>query len=356
MDRADPTVPDSNRMSADRAGAGPDRLPERPSGSCDGSPAEPDGWVGGGAIPLLPGSPAFAYRLPDPSSIPVVIAVPHGGRAYPPAVLSAMRHPHIAAPRLEDRMVDLVGIEVARQTGAGILVAHAPRAMIDLNRAADDVDWDMIVGGMPERLPPVHVAPPGASGTVRRARSGLGLVPRRLPALGELWRGRLSAEELHDRVASIHTPYHQQLDRMLDTVRARWGAVLLIDLHSMPPLASSGAGDIPPHVVVGDRFGAACDGTIVSAVFSALAVTGLPVSHNRPYAGGFVLDRHARRGRGVHALQLEIDRQRYLDHRLAEPGSGFDRTVEMLAGLVRRIAATVAACGQDRQRWQAAAE
>ena len=57
--------------------------------------------------------------------------------------------------------------------GAGLLVAHAPRAMLDLNRATDDVDWDMIANSKPDGV--------RHSLANRRARSGLGLVPRRLP-------------------------------------------------------------------------------------------------------------------------------------------------------------------------------
>jgi hypothetical protein len=57
-------------------------------------------------------------------------------------------------------------------------------------------------------------------------------------------------------------------------------------------------------------------------------------------------------------LQLEIDRRSYLDSRLAEPGRGFAAMAHLLTGLVRRMAAEVAALGQlsDAQRWQDAAE
>ena len=95
-----------------------------------------------------------------------------------------MRQPDYAAVRLEDRHVDLLARQIAAQTGAGLLIAHAPRAMLDLNRAQDDVDWEMIRGGAP--LMPRH------SHANRRARSGLGLVPRRLPGFGEIWKAGLS--------------------------------------------------------------------------------------------------------------------------------------------------------------------
>jgi N-formylglutamate amidohydrolase len=78
-------------------------------------------------------------------------------------------------------------------------------------------------------------------------------------------------------------------------------------------------------------------------------------AHNRPYAGGYVLERHGAPADGVHALQLEIDRSSYLDSRLVEPGAGFDAMVDLLSELVCRLAAEVAGLGRINS-WSNAAE
>ena len=65
-------------------------------------------------------------------------------------------------------------------------------------------------------------------------------------------------------------------------------------------------------------------------------------AHNRPYAGGYVLDRHGATARGVHAMQVEICRATYLDAELREPGQGLAAVASVLAGLVRRIAEELA--------------
>ena len=307
--------------------------------------------VHGGTVPGNPGVAAYALKLRDPSPIPVVIAVPHAGRAYPRSLLERMRHPDFAAPRLEDRYVDLLGEAVSHETGAALLVAQAPRAMLDLNRSSDDVDWEML-GGVPADASTM-------TGTFsRRARSGLGLVPRRLPGLGELWKRRRGHAELQDRIGAIHQPYHSALASTLESIRDRWGAALLIDLHSMPPLAARSAGEPAPEFVIGDRFGSSCDGGIIGSAFAVLAQSARRASHNRPYAGGYVLERHAKRHEGLHCLQLEIDRTCYLDPRQTEIGPGFDATVSLLVGLVQRLAVDVAELGRtaDRDRWRAAAE
>lgn len=303
----------------------------------------------GGRIPGAPGIAAFGVWGNEPSSLPVVISVPHAGRAYPRALLRDMRHPETSALKLEDRYVDRLARAVARDTGAALLMAQAPRAMIDLNRAPEDVDWEMF--GRSARR---DTRPDSAS---RRARSGLGLIPRRLPGLGELWRRRHEEAELAERIAQIHAPYHAQLSAMLKAHHERWGAVLLVDLHSMPPLVPR-AGQPAAEFVIGDRFGTTCHGSLVGAAFSHLAQADRPAAHNRPYAGGYVLERHADVRSGIHAMQVEVDRSAYLDSRLAEPGAGFDAVAALLTGMVRRLAQSVTdlAAASDDPSWQLAAE
>ena len=304
----------------------------------------------GGSIPgTHPAQPAFTLVLRDPAPIPVLLAVPHAGRAYPAGIVQAMRNHPLASLRLEDRFADLVAEAVARETGAALLVVHAPRALIDLNRSPDDIDWEMF--GRPAAELGSYTP---TSTSSRRARAGLGLIPRRLPGLGELWKRRHDESELAARVAGIHEPYHACLAATLAELRDRWGAALLLDLHSMPPLA----GAAPAEFVLGDRFGATSHGGLVAAAFAVLGGEGRLTAHNRPYAGGYVLERHAAPGKGHHALQLEIDRRSYLDSRLAEPGKGFAAMAELLVVLIRRLAAEVAALGHERiaARFSEAAE
>jgi N-formylglutamate amidohydrolase len=292
--------------------------------------------IAGGLIPGSAGLPAFSLVALAPSVIPVLIAVPHAGRAYTGSLLERMRNPASAVLKLEDRYVDKLAEGIARATRATLLVAHAPRAMVDLNRAADDVDWEMF--GRRD-------ADPGCYSPSRRARSGLGLIPRRLPGLGELWKRRHDEADLAARISGIHEPYHACLGETLAALRERWGAALLLDLHSMPPLALRGA-QPSPEFVLGDRFGASCHGGLVGAAFAFFAEKRRPAAHNRPYAGGYVLERHGAPAKGIHALQIEVDRASYLDSHLAEPGPGFAEMTTLLADLVRRLAGEVAELAQ----------
>lgn len=303
----------------------------------------------GGEVPGKSGARAYSHVAPRIRRLPVLIAVPHAGRAYPATTLARLKDPDTAQLRLEDRHVDRLAVAVASRTGAGLLVANAPRALLDLNRAEDDVDWDMVEGGRPAGRADNAAGPLAGN---RRARSGLGLVPRRVPGSGDIWRGRLPLSELDARIVGIHRAYHRYLGEELARIRAGWGAALLIDLHSMPPLGGDNGQDPGPAFVLGDRFGASCHDGLMRRALNHLGTAGWEAVQNRPYSGGYVLDRHGMPGDGIHALQIEVCRSVYLDRRLAEPAEGLARVAEVLAGLVRELAAGVARLGSitvDRQ-------
>lgn len=304
----------------------------------------------GGRIARKHHGAAFTHVAPHSMPLPVLIAVPHAGRVYPAETLAQLRDPELSQLRLEDRHVDRLGVEIAKATGTGLLVAHAPRAMLDLNRAHDDIDWEMIAGATRQRNRSVAQI----AGTNRRARSGLGLVPRRLPGFGEIWRDKLPREELDRRIDEVHRPYHRFLAEELGRIRDAWGAALLIDLHSMPPLRRKSGQDKAPQIVLGDRFGASCHGSLIACAFRYLDDQGAASSHNRPYSGGYVLDRHASPPRGLHALQVEVCRSIYLDDRLSEPSGALRGLADMLSGLVRELGAETARLGSGGQMAQAA--
>ena len=288
------------------------------------------GATDGGRIPDTD-SPAFSWRGVDKAELPVLIAVPHAGRIYPDSLRERMRDPDYSELRLEDRLIDLVAAEIARETRAPVIVAHAPRAVLDLNRADDDMDWDMVADG--------PIDGKGHSRANRRARSGLGLIPRRLSGLGEIWRERHTQAEVRERIEMIHEPYHRAVSDSLSAIRRRWGAALLLDLHSMPPLKKRHPDDKPADFVIGDRFGASCDGMLSATALRFLARHKRRAAHNRPYAGGYVLDRHGKPTLGIHAMQVEVCRSLYLEADMAEVNERrLPLLAHLLAGLVRDLA------------------
>lgn len=252
----------------------------------------------------------------DPPVSPVVLSVSHAGRRYPGELLAMLNLPLERIRALEDRYVDAVAHAARRDET--MLIARHPRAWIDLNRSEH------------ERDPRIdHGAPRLPIGRSDKVRSGLGIIPRRAGGVENIWRRKFDDDEVRGRIGSDHAPYHAILSHLLTRARARFGIAILLDIHSMPPLAGASS----PVVVVGDRFGRSCDPRVTAAVVDAAVRAGWDAARNAPYAGGYILERHASPIRQVHAVQLEIDRTLYLDSALDQPGSGLDRT----AGFVRAV-------------------
>lgn len=269
--------------------------------------------------------PSFAgfHRIgPAAPTAPVVLSVPHAGRDYPADLLAAARVPRSGLELLEDRHADRL-IDSAVAAGATAFVATRPRSWIDLNRAEGEID--------PAMIDP----PPRADRLVASAkvRGGLGLVPRRLHAAGDLWRGRLPAATLDHRIASHHRPWHGAIAAALAEAHARFGVALLLDCHSMPPLRPQSAAR-PPRVVIGDRHGRTAPALLVDRLVAIAEGAGLTAARNSPYAGGHALDRQARPASGIYAIQIEVDRSLYLDEALRECGPGLADMQAIIATMV----------------------
>jgi N-formylglutamate amidohydrolase len=250
--------------------------------------------------------------------LPVLLSVPHSGRDYPRWLvdLASAGRPALAA--LEDPLVDRLAWR-ALARGVGAVVAQAPRAAIDCNRAEDEIDPAVIEGGRRERLS-------------ARARGGLGIVPGRTPQHGFLWRRAITRPELAARLDQAHRPYHEAIADQLGLLADRFGGAILLDCHSMPPPPPG-----VPGIVIGDCRGRTAEPWLSVEALRIATESGFTAGLNDPFAGGHIIDRHADLRRGVHALQVEIDRRLYLDWPQAVPGPGFDRVAALIDQLAVRL-------------------
>jgi len=265
---------------------------------------------------------SFDRHGPMRPESPIVLSAPHGGRDYPQALLAALRVSPNVLRALEDRHVDSLALNAQRDET--LLVATRARAWIDLNRAEHERDPQIDEGA--------HLLGRPLSAKVR---SGLGLVPRRVGTLGQLWRGRFAAEEVTARILADHRPYHLALSEALAAARERFGIALLLDIHSMPPLGSP---ESAPRLVIGDRFGRSAASRFGARVEAVARQHGIAIAANAPYAGGHILERHGDPRRGVHALQLEIDRSLYLDAALDALGPGAEAVTALLRAVIDALA------------------
>ena len=271
---------------------------------------------------------AYVLTRPKVRSCPVIFASPHSGRDYPAEFLAqAVLDPHMIRSS-EDAFVDeLFGM--APGMGAPLLAARVPRAYLDLNRAADELDPAVIEG-----LARVPHNP--------RISSGLGVIPRVVAGGRAIYRGKLGLAEVETRLTRFWHPYHQALAGLVEEVRAEFGQAVLIDCHSMPHEAIEAhtrPGQPRPEVVLGDRYGATAGREVMERIEAAFAGAGLRVGRNAPFAGAYVAQAYGRPSRGVHVVQVEIDRALYMDEVRVEPLAGFAAFRDLLGGVVAEIVA-----------------
>jgi N-formylglutamate amidohydrolase len=116
---------------------------------------------------------------------------------------------------------------------------------------------------------------------------------------------------------------------------------ILIDCHSMPSNIRGGPTRVRPDFVLGDRFGASCMPELTNCVAETLEELGYTVCRNKPYAGGFITEHYGRPARGLHALQIEVNRALYMDEHLLEPHRGFEQLSSDLFRLAESLLSLV---------------
>lgn len=256
--------------------------------------------------------PAFEVLSPDEYSVPFVFNSPHSGRAYLSSFLQNSRLDTTQIRQSEDAFVDLL-IKDVEQVGAPVLKANFPRAYIDVNREAYELDPKMFVGSLPKHI----------NSRSLRVAGGLGTIARIVGEKREIYRTRIPAKEGLDRIERVYKPYHGALRGLLNNVQEKFGLAILVDCHSMPSLNANRSQDPKADFVIGDRFGTSCSAWLTSCAVGLLQNMGYNVALNRPYAGGYITENYGRPERGIHALQVEINRSLYMDERTHLPHSGF---------------------------------
>jgi N-formylglutamate amidohydrolase len=284
----------------------------------------------------LPKPPIYAPPLPEPAPfimVPaarptaMVFASPHSGRHYPPDLMAASRLDGLAIRQSEDGYVDQLIAEGPKE-GASLIAATYGRAYMDVNRSPLELDPEMFEGALPadQVQPSLRVA------------AGLGVIAKIVGEGQEIYRHRLPSSEAQARIDRVHRPYHAALSELLVQTNRDHGLAVLIDWHSMPSAASGGGwGRAGSDFVLGDRHGSACGAGLTRLVDESLTRMGYQVARNSPYAGGYTTEHYGQPTKGVHVLQIEINRRLYLneaDLTLSPNYASLKRNLNRLIGLL----------------------
>lgn len=270
--------------------------------------------------------PAFEVVETEAHNVPFVMNSPHSGRYYPQRFLNMSKLNGKMIRRSEDYFVDEL-FEPSVSLGMPMLKAHFPRAYLDVNREPYELDPRMFKDKLPSFT----------NRNSLRVAGGLGTVPRVVCEGMNIYNTRIAFAEAHDRIEKIYKPYHSTLRDLLSRTFRRFGQAVLIDCHSMPASVHLGTEGVRPDFIIGDRFGTSASQELTVSVIENLRNMGYLVAANKPYAGGFITEHYGRPGRGLHAIQIEINRSLYINEQSLKKRAGFDALRDDLTSLMAQL-------------------
>jgi N-formylglutamate deformylase len=229
--------------------------------------------------------PPYRYRFGTGA---LIVSMPHVGTFVPHSVGKALSD--CAAQRADTdwhlpRLYDFL-----EEIDATVITATHSRYVIDVNRPPDGAN-----------LYPGRDTPK--------------LCPTDTFDQQPLYRGgEPSAAEIEARLASIWHPYHRRLEREIARVKALHGVAMLWDAHSIvavsPRLFDGRLADFN----LGTADNTSCDPALAESLLVALQRHGRYRSVlNGRFKGGFITRRHGNPKAGVHAIQLEMAEENYMD-------------------------------------------
>lgn len=253
---------------------------------------------------------------------PVILGLPHTGTWLPPEVFARLNE---TGQALADTDWHVDELYAGLLPGATTVRAVFHRYLIDANRGPDDAS--LYPGQNTTRLCPV---------TDFDGRP--------------IWReGEAPGpEEVAERTAAYHAPYHRMLAAEIERVRAAHGVAILYDCHSIRSVIPYLFDGVLPDLNVGTADGESCAPEVEAAVLAQCRDSGFTYVANGRFKGGWTTRHYGRPGEGVHAVQMELAQATHL---AAEaPPWALDparaaRLRALLGGILETLAAVTADLG-----------
>lgn len=219
---------------------------------------------------------------------PLLISIPHDGRALPPAIAERMTTRGRELPDTDWHVVRLY--EFAKNLGASVIAANYSRYVVDLNRSQSDRDQC-------------------------EGRFATGLCPEQTFEGHDIYLpgNNVSADEKMDRIDSYWRPYHDKIASSLRGIKESFGYALLWDAHSIPskvPLLFDGE---LPELNFGTNGGRSCASDMIGAVIAeAETAENFSMVLDGRFKGGYITRQYGKPSTNMHSIQLELAQRCYM--------------------------------------------
>ena len=265
-------------------------------------------------------------------SIPLILDSPHSGQFYPKnfnhqATFSKLR-------QAEDSYVDEL-FDYAVKIGAVMLKAEFPRSYIDPNRAETDFFLKDVIN-QNNIMYEIDFKPS------IKSEMGIGLIWLKIPPEGDdMYKNKITLDELMNRVKTYHRPYHEALRRIMNKTHKKYNKFYHINCHSMQENATAMSTQIKgtsrPDFVIGDRDGNSCDKKFTNVVVECLRDLNYEVVVNDLYKGAELVSAYSDPNIQKHSLQIEINRKLYMNEETRVKHDGFNILKHNLSVLLNSL-------------------
>jgi N-formylglutamate deformylase len=227
-----------------------------------------------------------SYHLSQ-GKVGMLISMPHNGQSIPHDIAKLMTDRGQKVPDTDWYMEKLY--DFAQALGISIISPKYSRYVIDLNRDTSGANLY-----------------PGANSTELCPTTAFDLSPLylddQLP----------DEEEIARRVELYWQPYHQAISDTLQSMKAQFGRVVLLDAHSILSHVPRFFEGQLPDFNFGNADGQSCSAELITQV-EKLDLSPYSSVVNGRFKGGYITRAYGNPDEDIHALQLELSQSTYMD-------------------------------------------
>jgi N-formylglutamate amidohydrolase len=223
--------------------------------------------------------------------VPILLSVPHVGMDFPASVKDHFKAALIKNPDDTDFFVEKL-YDFAPEMGITMIHATYSRWLIDLNRSPEN------------------------KALYSDGRIITNLTPT-TNFLGEAIYKNADYEpdsaEVEKRKELYFYPYYQKITSLLADLKSEFGQVLLWDAHSIRRSVPSIQKAPFPDLILGNNDEQSAAKALIEISLNGLKESGFEVTHNQPFKGGNITRHFGKPATNIHALQLEMTKDLYMD-------------------------------------------
>ena len=232
----------------------------------------------------------YSIKNPSGKRLPILLSSPHSGVNFPVEIKGKFREEIVNHPTDTDWFVDRL-YDFAPKMGITQISANYSRYVVDLNR---DFKGESLY---------------------HDGRFLTSVVPSHTFSKKPLYKGDPpSNEDIQDRLDKYYWPYYKKIEEILTDIKNEFGYAILFDCHSIKRNVSSISDHPFPDLILGDNDELSADKKLINVALETLGAQKVfEVFHNTPFKGGHLTRWFGKPEEGIHALQLEMSQDLYLD-------------------------------------------